>query len=56
MTKVWQGSTIVGAILPLLARLVKLDPAAVAAPVITTTVDVIGLVIYFNLARALLGV
>jgi len=49
-------STIIGASLPLMARLVRLDPAAVAAPVITTVVDVIGLLIYFSVAQSFLDV
>lgn len=48
-------STLIGAALPLLARLARLDPAVVASPAITTIVDVTGCVIYFTLARVLLG-
>ncbi|MDF1811208.1 MAG: magnesium transporter [Verrucomicrobiales bacterium] len=44
-------STLIGAALPLLARMAKLDPAVVASPAITTLVDVSGSVIYFTLAR-----
>jgi magnesium transporter len=47
-------STVVGAMLPLGARTVKLDPAVVAAPAITTLVDVSGMVIYFTVAQAML--
>ncbi|MEM0967805.1 MAG: magnesium transporter [Verrucomicrobiota bacterium] len=49
-------STLFGAALPLIAQLIRLDPAAVAAPVITTFVDVTGILIYFLLAKAILGV
>ena len=48
-------STLIGAALPLLARIAKLDPAVVASPAITTFVDVTGSVIYFTLAKLLLG-
>lgn len=48
-------STCIGAVLPLGARAIRLDPAAVAAPAITTLVDVSGMVIYFTTAQALLG-
>ena len=48
-------STLIGALLPLLARKAKLDPAVIAAPAITTIVDASGMVIYFTVARALLG-
>lgn len=47
-------STVVGALLPIGARAIRLDPAAVAAPAITTLVDVSGMVIYFTIAQALL--
>jgi magnesium transporter len=32
------------------------DPAVVSAPLVTTLVDATGLVVYFLLARAILGV
>ncbi len=41
------ASNIAGALLPLLARQFKVDPAVIAAPIITTLVDVTGLLIYF---------
>ena len=43
-----------GAVLPLLAKTIKLDPAVVASPMITTVVDAVSLVFYFNLAMKLL--
>lgn len=48
------SSTLIGAALPLGARAIRLDPAVVASPAITTLVDVTGMIIYFNLAHALL--
>jgi len=48
-------STLTGALLPLIARKFKIDPAVVASPAITTIVDVSGLVIYFTVANALLS-
>ena len=45
----------VGSLLPLLARRVGVDPAVVSAPFITTLVDATGLVVYFLVARVLLG-
>ncbi len=48
-------STLTGALLPLGARAIKLDPAVVASPAITTLVDISGMVIYFTVAKALLG-
>ncbi len=49
------ASTLIGAALPIIARAVRLDPAVVASPAITTVVDIIGLLIYFSLAYHLLG-
>ena len=48
------ASTLIGAILPIGARAMKLDPAVIASPAITTIVDATGLLIYLNLARWLL--
>ena len=39
-----------GGLLPLLALALKQDPAAMASPLITTIVDAIALLVYFNLA------
>ncbi|MGB0774858.1 MAG: magnesium transporter [Akkermansiaceae bacterium] len=49
-------STLSGALLPIGARAIKLDPAVVAAPAITTLVDISGMVIYFTAARMILDV
>ncbi len=46
----------VGGILPVLARRFGVDPAVVSAPLITTLVDATGLIIYFLIARAVLGI
>jgi len=43
---------VVGGILPIVAKRFKLDPAIMAAPIITTIVDALSLVIYFYLATA----
>lgn len=45
----------VAAILPLVLRRLRLDPAIVSGPFITTIVDGTGLVLYFEIARRLLG-
>ncbi len=50
------SSTVIGASLPLLATLGRLDPAVVASPAITTLVDISGMVIYFAIATSLLGI
>ena len=45
----------VGSTLPILARKLGFDPAVMASPFITTIVDALSLIIYFNIARILLG-
>jgi magnesium transporter len=47
---------LVGCTLPLLAKLMHLDPAVMASPFITTIVDAISLLVYFAIARAMLGI
>ena len=48
-------SKVVGGILPLIAKSLKLDPAIMAGPLITTIVDGLSLAVYFTLATKLLG-
>ena len=45
---------LVGCLLPLLVKAVRLDPAVVANPFITTVVDALALVVYFALASRLI--
>lgn len=47
---------IIGAILPMAAKALKLDPAVMASPFITTIVDATSLLVYFLFAKMLLGV
>lgn len=46
---------LVGCALPLFAHRVKLDPAIMASPMITTIVDALALTLYFVTAKILLG-
>ena len=46
--------SLVGAMLPILLRVCKLDPATCSAPFVATMVDVTGIIIYFNVAFHLL--
>lgn len=46
---------LVGCTLPILAKRVGFDPAVMASPFITTIVDAISLIIYFQLASHILG-
>ena len=47
---------VVGCLLPIAAKAIKLDPAVMASPFITTIVDALSLLVYFLFARALLNV
>ncbi len=47
---------LVGAVLPLAAKALKLDPAVMASPFITTIVDAVSLLIYFVVAKGLLRI
>ena len=49
------ASKIVGCVLPMLADKLGFDPALMASPLITTVVDALSLLVYFNIARAILG-
>ena len=46
----------VGSLLPLLAERIHLDPAVMASPFISTVVDVVTLIIYLQVARAILHI
>ena len=50
------SAKLVGAVLPLAAKALKLDPAVMASPFITTIVDALSLLVYFLFASMLLGV
>lgn len=45
----------VGGMMPLVAKAIRVDPAVFSNPFITTFVDAAGLVLYFLIARAVLG-
>jgi magnesium transporter len=47
-------ATFAGAALPFLFKALKFDPALMSAPFITTAVDVLGVLIYLNIARLIL--
>ena len=50
------SAKIVGAALPMAAKALKLDPAVMASPFITSIVDALSLLVYFLFAKLLLGV
>jgi len=39
-----------GALLPIIAKKINIDPAIMAAPLITTVIDIVSVLIYFNIA------
>ncbi len=47
---------VIGGILPIISKKLKLDPAIMASPLITTIVDTFALMVYFALAKLLLGI
>ena len=49
-------SQLIGGLLPVIAEKLKMDPAVMASPLITTIVDTTTLLVYFNIARTLLKI
>ncbi|KPL93757.1 magnesium transporter [Vibrio splendidus] len=49
-------STVLGAGLPIVARLFKLDPAVLVSPVLASVVDISGMWIYFTVVNSFLGI
>ncbi|MED2765986.1 magnesium transporter [Bacillus thuringiensis] len=49
-------SSIVSSVLPLIINRLKLDPAVISGPFITTLVDGTGLILYFTIAKMLLDI
>ena len=47
---------VIGSVLPIIAQAVKIDPAVMASPLITTIVDATSLLIYFNVAKLILKI
>jgi len=48
--------TVVGSMLPLLLQRIGFDPAVASSPFVSVIVDVTGIVVYFTVARRLLGI
>ncbi|MFE2995472.1 magnesium transporter [Nocardia sp. NPDC059246] len=46
----------IGGTMPLLAKKLRIDPAVISVPMVTTLVDATGLVIYFTTAKVVLGI
>jgi len=49
-------SNAVGAMLPFVGKLFKIDPAVMSGPLITTIADLVGMLIYFSIATLILGI
>ena len=49
-------ANLLGAVLPILAMRLKIDPTVVSGPVMSTLVDATGLFIYFSIAKIMLGI
>ena len=47
-------ATVLGAVLPLIFKKLKLDPAVVSGPFIASVLDVVALLIYLEIARAVM--
>lgn len=47
---------VVGSLLPIIAKRLGADPAIMASPLITTIVDSLGLIVYFNIAQMFMDV
>ena len=48
-------ATLVGSLLPLLARRLGFDPAVMSVLFISTLIDATGLIVYFLIAKTVLG-
>ena len=47
-------ANLLGAVLPLILKHLKIDPAIVSAPLISTLMDIGGLIVYLEIAKHLL--
>ena len=54
MTTVVIAGSLMGTVLPMLLNKLKLDPATASVPLITSMADILGVLIYFSIASAVL--
>jgi magnesium transporter len=47
---------LIGCILPMVADKIGFDPAVMASPFITTLIDAVSLIVYFQIAKMVLGI
>ncbi len=50
------AAKLIGGILPIVAKKIKLDPALMASPIITTIVDIFSVTVFFSLASLILKI
>lgn len=50
------AAKLIGACLPLLAKKMKLDPALMSSPIITTIMDIFSIIVFFTLATTILKI
>jgi magnesium transporter len=55
MLLVTVSGSLFGVTIPFLARRLRIDPATLSAPLITSVMDLVGLFIYFGIAYAFLA-
>lgn len=48
--------SLLGTVLPFILRLLKLDPATASAPLITSLADILGVIIFFSISSAIIGI
>ena len=49
------SSAAVGAVTPLIFNRLKIDPAVATGPIVTTSVDILGIMVYFSTASMVIG-
>ena len=49
-------SNVIGGLLTFLAKAVKVDPAVMAAPLLTNIIDAVSILVYFSLAKLIMGI
>lgn len=50
------AAKLIGCLLPIIADKIGFDPAVMASPLITTIVDAVSLIVYFNITQLILGI
>ena len=56
LTAICTMAAFTGSVMPIVARILNLDPAVVSAPLVSTVIDASGLIIYFMIAKTVLHI